>query len=80
MRKDAWMTYNRNQNRRARRLGTALGSRKVNLGLTYDEGQCANQVVYCGACRGPVVNDEVGRRRHALKSAACKAEMEKGEK
>ena len=79
MRKDAWMTYNNNRNRLARRLRAALGSRKVNMGLTYSEGACVNQVIYCSACHGPVVNDVVGRRRHALKNERCKAAMEKGE-
>ena len=72
MKKEAWLTYNKNLNLLARRRRAALGSRKVNMGLTYSEGACTNQVIYCEACKGPVVNDQVGRRRHAMKNAACK--------
>lgn len=75
MKKEAWLTYNKNLNRLARRRRAALGSRKVNMGLTYSEGSCTNQVIYCDACKGPVVNDQVGRRRHAMKNAACKAAL-----
>lgn len=66
MKKEAWLTYNKNLNRLARRRRAALGSRKVNMGLTYSEGACTDQVIYCEACKGPVVNDQVGRRRHAM--------------
>ena len=75
MRPEAWKTYNKNLNRLAVRKRRALGTRTVNMGLTYSEGSCVNKVIYCDACKGPVVNDQVGRRRHAMKSATCKVAM-----
>ena len=78
MNKKAWLTYNKTLNRIAMRRRAALGSRRVNMGLYYKDVPCANRVIYCGACKGPVVDDQVGRRRHAMKSAACKAAMEGG--
>jgi len=76
MNKKGWDTYNRNQNRLALRKARARGSRKVDTGLTYARGESATTVVYCSACRGPVVDDAVGRKRHGMKSPACKAAME----
>jgi hypothetical protein len=78
MKKSAWITYNKNLNRLARRKRAALGSRQVKQGRIYVSLPTTARVTYCAACKGPVVNDEIGRRRHALKSAACKAAM-KGE-
>ena len=75
MRRDAWLTYNKNQNRAALRKRRAFGGRKVANGLTYVELPCADDVIYCEACHGPVVNDELGRRRHSMKSAECRAAM-----
>lgn len=80
MRPGAWKTYNRNLNRLALRKRRALGSRKVAAGLTYKVAPGASTVIYCSACNGPVVDDELGRRRHGLKNAACKAAMEGGSK
>jgi hypothetical protein len=78
MNKDAWLTYNKNQNRLALRKARAQGRRKVNVGLTYAEGGGASTVAYCEGCGGPVVDDSVARRRHGMKSLACKAAMEGG--
>ena len=75
MNKNGWVTYNRNQNRLAQRRRRALGSRNVASGLRYVTAPGASKVVYCGFCKGPVVDDDLNRRRHGLKSAACKAAM-----
>jgi hypothetical protein len=76
MKKEAWLTYNKNLNRLALRRRKALGRRVANTGLTYEPTPCASTVIYCAACKGPVVDDEIGRRRHGLKNVACKAAME----
>jgi hypothetical protein len=73
--KQAFETHNANQRRLALRLARARGSRKVNGGLIWVETLGASSVVYCGACGGPVVNDQVARRRHGMKNEACKAAM-----
>ena len=73
--KQAIRTWHSNQNRLAMCKAAAVGSRKVAAGLTYAEPGGATRVTYCGACHGPVVDDALGRRRHGLKSEACKAAM-----
>jgi hypothetical protein len=76
MKKKAWLTYNKNLNRLALRRRRALGTRVVKDGLTYKQLPAPTTVMYCSACGGPVVDDELGRRRHGFKTAACKAAME----
>jgi hypothetical protein len=77
MRRDAWRTYNKRQNTIAREKSRALGVKKINVGLTFQEVPSGSAVIYCSACSGPVVDSREGRTRHGRKSAACKAAMEK---
>lgn len=76
MRKDAWITYNRRLNRLAQQRRAAMGTRQVKAGKVFKTVPSAGTVAYCSACKGPVIDDEIGRQRHGLKSAACKAAME----
>lgn len=75
MKKEAWKTYNRNLNRLAVHRRRMLGSRTVKDGTRVKSQPCAQRVIYCVACGGPVVDDEIGRRRHSLKGAGCAAAM-----
>lgn len=76
MRRSAWTTFGKRENLLAQRRARAMGYRAVSDGLRFKDGPPPQRVIYCAACKGPVVDDEVGHRRHALKNAACKAAMD----
>lgn len=75
MRKKAWITYNNNQNRLARMKARAKGTKLVNEGMTMKEASSGNSVIWCSACRGPVVDSTEARQRHGQKSEGCKVAM-----
>lgn len=74
--KKAFETHNQNQNRLAARRARALGPMRVNQGNTKKDVSSASTVIYCEACKCPVVDSKRTRTRHAQKSEACKTAME----
>ena len=78
MRKDAWMTYNRNQQRLARARARERTTRKQVTGKTYKTVSSATHVIYCASCGAPVVDSKAARARHAKRGNGCATAM-KGE-
>lgn len=75
MKKAAWITFNRNQNTLAKIKFRAQGVKMQRTGNALKRVSSAVRVIYCGACRGPVIDSRQGRDKHSKKGPSCAAAM-----
>jgi len=70
---EAFKTHHKNQTRGALRRHRAL--KPIQKGMRAGDESSGAGVIYCAACKGPVVDSKQGRARHAQKNAECRAAM-----